>query len=160
MSKKTRTKNVSVGQRKSAKNGGLDGVDLRQEMMWELFTDRRSDTWNNATKSALKAGYAQSTAENITRETWFRNKIQQLSQLLPKAEDILWQDLNMNVSENINLRRIRSATAIFICETVGKNKYTKKVETENNTHINLIEGNPHFDSLFRQAKRSTIAQEV
>ncbi len=154
--KPTRIKNLSQGQRKSAKNDGADGVDLRQETMWELFTDRRSDSWNNATKSAIKAGYAESTAENITREKWFRNKIQQLAQLLPKAEDILWQDLNMDIGESVNLRRIRSATAMFICEAVGRNKYTKKIETENNTNISLVEGNEVLDNLFRKSKMLSV----
>lgn len=154
--KPTRTNNLSQGQRKSAKNDGTDGVDLRQETMWELFTDRRSDSWNNATKSAIKAGYAESTAENITREQWFRNKIQQLAQLLPKAEDILWQDLNMDIGESVNLRRIRSATAMFICETVGRNKYTKKLETEVSSSISLVDGNEALDRLFRKSKMHSV----
>jgi len=154
--KPTRIKNLSQGQRKSATNNGADGVDLRQETMWELFTDRRSGSWNNATKSAIKAGYAESTAENITREQWFRSKIQQLAQLLPKAEDILWQDLNMDIGESVNLRRIRSATAMFICETVGRNKYTKKLETEFSSSISLVDGNEALDRLFRESKTQSV----
>ncbi len=157
----TRTKNLSIGKRSSSTNDGSDGFDLRQETMWEFFYDRRSDSWNNATKSAVKAGYAESTAENITREQWFRNKIKNLSQLLPKAEEILWDDLTMKVGENVSLRRIRSATAIFVCETVGKSKYSRKIETENTSPISLIEGNEALDNLFRDiAKPSRIAVAV
>lgn len=146
-------------------------IDLRQDDAWAYYIDKKSETYNNAKRSAMKAGYTEKTANRITSENWWNKKVELLRALLPKAEEIFLQDLNMNTMKTIfvkkmgddenevyqeiqvidpQLRRIRSDTAMFIGETVGRKMYHKKLEVDNNINGSLIEGNPLIDSLFKK----------
>jgi len=135
-------------------------IDLRSDVAWSLYIDSRSDTFNNAYASAVKAGYTPATAKRITAETWWQRNVEMLKEMLPKAEDVLLEDLDLDTEEpmlinqeiqykvNPNLRRIRSETAKFIASTVGRAKYHTKVEVEANGIISLVQGNPLIDNLF------------
>lgn len=137
-------------------------IDLRQDDAWDYYTDKKSETYNNAYKSALKAGYTDSSARRITIENWWNKKVMLLKALLPRAEEVLLEDLNMETKKTIfkneeviqvinpQLRRIRSDTAMFVGETLGRKMYHKKVEVDNNQSISLIEGNEQIDKLFRK----------
>lgn len=136
--------------------------DLRQDVAWKLYTDQRSDTFNNAYKSAVKAGYTDLTARRITLEKWWARKLRLLEEMLPLAEDIMMEDMKMDVKVPIiidkeiqykkdpQLLRIRSETAKFIGSTVGRDKYHTKTEVEANNIISLVEGNSLLDGLFKK----------
>lgn len=146
-------------------------IDLRQDDAWGYYINKKSETYNNAKRSAMKAGYTEKTASRITSENWWNKKVELLRALLPKAEEIFLEDLNMNTMKTVfvkkmgdnedevyqevqvidpQLRRIRSDTAMFIGETVGRKIYHKKVEVDNNLNGSLVEGNPLIDNLFRK----------
>lgn len=124
-------------------------LDPRQKLCWESYANPKSETFGNAYKSALKAGYEKATAKHITKELWFLEKTRRL-QLLSKAEKVLEEMLDMPVEkidfgnkENQDgeqevtqvlitdpaLVRIKQDTAKFIASTQGKNEgYSTRVE--------------------------------
>lgn len=138
--------------------------DLRQDVAWNLYTDQRSDTFNNAFRSAVKAGYSESTAKRISIESWWLRRVKLLSEMLPLAEKNLMEDMEMVtevpvlVNQEIQyktdpqLRRIKSETSKFIASTVGRSKYHTKTEIESNNIISLVEGNSLLDNLFKKGK--------
>ena len=134
----------------------IKAFDLRQDLMWTYFIDRKSSTWNNAKKSAIKAGYTLSTARVISQEKWFRARIQSLSELLPRAEEIILEDLMLSgdAIKDPKIRKIRSTVSMFICMTVGRKKYTKRLENHNTDNVSLIKGNELIDSLFTKTNSS------
>lgn len=120
-------------------------LDPRQKLCWDSYVNPKSETFGNAYKSALKAGYTKGTSKRITDETWFRDKLRRL-QLLGKAEKVLEEMLDMPV-DKIELQdtgetgmkqvlttdpalvRIKQDTAKFIASTQGKNEgYSTRVE--------------------------------
>lgn len=158
------TENVEKGTRVTKKGTDEYHFDLRQDVAWKLYTDQRSDTFNNAYKSAIKAGYTDLTARRITLEKWWSRKLRLLQEMLPLAEDVMMEDLKMEVKVPIiidkeiqykkdpQLLRIRSETAKFIGSTVGRDKYHTKTEVEANSIISLVEGNSLIDNLFKKGK--------
>lgn len=175
--KKTGTKETRL---KKEKKDEIYHVDLRQDDAWDYYTDKKSETYNNAYKSALKAGFTDSTARNITRENWWNKKVMLLKALLPRAEEVFLEDLNMDTKKTTfvkkikngdededeeedepfqeiqvidpQLRRIRSDTAMFVGETIGRKMYHKKVEVDANSKLSLVEGNDLIDNLFKKKK--------
>lgn len=124
-------------------------LDPRQKLCWDSYVNPKSETFGNATKSAIKAGYTPKTADHITLEDWFVGRLRRL-QLLGKAEKVLEEMLDMPVdkievdSENDEdgelvvkqvlttdpaLVRIKQDTAKFIASTQGKNEgYSTRIE--------------------------------
>lgn len=152
--KETRTKKNIEDQR----------FDLRADVAWNLYTDQRSDTFNNAYRSAIKAGYTHETSKKIGSEKWWQRKVELLKEMLPKAEEVLIEDLNLETKESVvindnveykvnsKLRQIRSETAKFVASTIGRAKYHTKTEIESNNIISLVEGNSLLDNLFKKGK--------
>lgn len=116
-------------------------LDPRQQDCWRYYIDRKGKTYGNAYRSALKAGYADQTATNITTEKWFKEKWRKLN-LLSKAEKVLDEDLELQTVVPIigmfgpiidketkkpltkvdpDLRRIRQSSATFLASRLGKN---------------------------------------
>lgn len=127
-------------------------LDPRQKLCWDSYVNPKSETFGNAYRSAVKAGYQDATAKHITKELWFLEKTRRL-QLLGKAEKVLEEMLDMPVNkieieagnyENEDgeietskqvlttdpaLVRIKQDTAKFIASTQGKNEgYSTRVE--------------------------------
>jgi hypothetical protein len=44
-----------------------------QIMFWSNYINPRVDTFGNAYKSALVAGYTDESARNVTRKDWFKH---------------------------------------------------------------------------------------
>lgn len=116
-------------------------LDPRQQSCWSYYIDRKGKTYGNAYQSALKAGYAVTSATNITSEKWFIEKWRKLN-LMAKAERVLDEDLEMETVVPVigmfgpiidkdtkkpltkidpDLRRIRQSSASFIASRLGKN---------------------------------------
>lgn len=120
-------------------------LDPRQKLCWDSYVNPKSETFGNAFKSALKAGYTDKTARQITTEIWFNEKVRRM-QLLGKAEKVLEEMLDMPVNKiefapgsfesddgedegpqqvlttDPALIRIKQDTAKFIASTQGKNE--------------------------------------
>ena len=47
-------------------------LDLRQGLSWKYYTNPKSDSFGNAYKSSIKAGYSHNYASNITTTTFWK----------------------------------------------------------------------------------------
>lgn len=110
-------------------------LDPRQKLCWELYTSPKSETFGNAYQSAMKAGYEEGYAAQITTAEWFLEKLRRLN-MLSKAEKVLdktltYEPVNEEGKIDTNLLRVQTDVAKHITNTLGKHEgYTTKVETE------------------------------
>lgn len=105
--------------------------DPRQKRCWDLYIDPTSDTFGNAYRSAIQAGYAEQSASNVTCEKWWKIRLNRL-QMLEDAENVLKEMVNMKTktakivgnkfteSEEPQLVKIKQDTAKFLAERLGK----------------------------------------
>lgn len=123
--------------------------DPRSAAFLGLYLDPKSETFSNATQSALKAGYSEEYAKNITAlmPAWLSESIGEL-QMLSKAERNLdaMLDLTTKVQamgafgpifekkgkkkipimvENPKLLNIKKDTSFFVAERIGRMRYKK-----------------------------------
>lgn len=134
--------------------------DPRQALFLSYYLDPKSKTFSNAYQSAIKAGYAQEYAENITSmmPKWLSENIGD-DYLVRTAEGNLKEFLEMDTTqpivtmigvmkdkdgkiitkENPNLKKIKSDMTKFTLERLNKKKYSPKVEVdaEFNGTVNL-----------------------
>lgn len=120
----------------------------------KYYTDPKSETFSNALQSALKAGYKQEYAENLTHlmPDWLSEAIGKRKRLLEKAEKALEETLDMptevvkwevsgyedgqKIYEDVvktepALVKIKQDTAKFIASTIGKEDgYSTKQEVD------------------------------
>ena len=108
-----------------AKKGANNGrpLDPRQVKMLTLYLDPKSDTFANALKSALGAGFSKEYAENITGQMpkWLSESLGD-HYLIEKAEKNL-KDLLDSDKENIKLDATK-----FVSERLNRAKYAKRIE--------------------------------
>lgn len=124
-------------------------LDPRQNLCWKYYIDPRSDTYSNAKQSAIKAGYEEGTASQITTMDWFIAKLRRLN-LLNKAEKVLEETIEIDhmrrkigmfgpikdptTKEDIyeidsSVLKIKQDSAKFVAERVGKNDgYSTRTE--------------------------------
>lgn len=105
--------------------------DPRQKLCWDLYIDPTSETFGNVTQSALRAGYAEQTADNIMCAKWFKIRLNRL-QMLEDAEKVLKEMVTMKTKnskivgtkfvemEDSQLVKIKQDTAKFLAERLGK----------------------------------------
>lgn len=106
---------------------------------FDYYSDPKSETFDNAYKSALKAGFPESSAKVITTTKWWKHEQEMLEELLPQAErnikDILTMDVNARrydpetgevVAEMLDskLLKIKSDMSTFVAETRGSEPYS------------------------------------
>lgn len=107
-------------------------LDPRQKLCWDFYVSPKSETFGNAKQSAIKAGYEEEYANQITVSNWFLDKLRRLN-MLSKAEKVLEEMLELDtktVKEDEDgeqvirvdsaLVKIKQDTAKFIAERVGK----------------------------------------
>jgi len=111
-------------------------LDPKQELFLSLYTDPKSDTFSNATQSALKAGYSKEYSETITSQMpdWLAENLGDMKRLR-KAEKNLSevQDLSIINEEGIvdvQLIDKRSKVDIFLAKSLNKAKYSEKIQQE------------------------------
>jgi hypothetical protein len=116
-------------------------LDPRQKLCWDFYVNPKSETFGNALQSALKAGYEETYANQITVSEWFVEKVRRLN-LLGKAEKVLEEMLELPVliertdrdGESVvmtdtGLVKIKQDTAKFITERRGKDEgYSTRTE--------------------------------
>jgi len=126
---------------KSNPNGANQfSLDPRQKLCWDSYINPKSETFGNAYQSALKAGYEEATANQITTTEWFIGKCRRIN-LLNKAEKVLEEMIDMPTVNTIEkgdelivkidpaLTKIKQDTAKFVAERLGKdNGYSTRNE--------------------------------
>lgn len=129
-------------------------LDPRQALCWSYFIDPKSQTFSNALKSALKAGYTKGTANKITTEKWFGEKVRRM-QMLGKAEKVLDSMLTLRTKvkaspnapalQDSSLLKIKQDTAKFIADRLGKDEgYSTKTDITSNGKSIIMQ----FDNAF------------
>jgi hypothetical protein len=106
----------------------------QQENFLSYYTNPKSDTFSNAVQSALKAGYSESFANNITSimPDWLSESIGDMKRLR-RAEKNLEEVQNLDIynSEGLpdpQLIEKRTKVDFFIAERLGKKKYSTRTE--------------------------------
>lgn len=115
-------------------------LDPRQKLCWDAFINPKSETFSNAYQSAMKAGYEESTALQITSEKWFTEKVRRMN-MLGKAEKVLDEMLDLETEVEVSigesviikkepaLAKIKQDTAKFVAERLGKDEgYSSRSE--------------------------------
>lgn len=117
-------------------------LDPRQALLWESYINPHSETFGNALQSALKAGYTQAYAEQITNTEWFLGKVRRMN-MRKKGEEVLKEILEMDttnpklVGEQIvetndpALLKIKQDTAKFATERLGKEDWASQTQIAN-----------------------------
>ena len=106
----------------------------QQQLFLSLYTDPKSDTFSNALQSALKAGYEESYANNITglMPEWLSENIGDMRRLR-KAEKNLDEVQNIPIYDEKGLPDPqlidkRTKVDMFIAERLNKVKYSTRQE--------------------------------
>lgn len=130
-------------------------ADPRQAVFLASFLDPKSKTYSNALQSALKAGFAQEYAENITAQMpkWLLESLGD-NELIKKAEQNLKEFLELDIverqynregeliSETINpqIGKLKQNSTHFTLERLNKAKYAQKSELDvRATVLNITE---------------------
>jgi hypothetical protein len=138
---------------------GANGTtsDPREQICWDFYVESIAKGEVNAYASAIKAGYSEDHARNITMQGWFKERLEHLErlELLSLAEKTLLKTLkykSMEIDENGNekiktdLLRIQNDASKHITSTLGKDKgYSNRQEHtgKNGESLNII-----FDNAF------------
>lgn len=96
----------------------------QQELFLALYTDPKSDTFSNAYQSAIKSGYEDTYARNITdlMPDWLLENIG-TERLISKAEKNLDKFLSDDKTPNLQADMTK-----FTLERLNKKKYSTRTE--------------------------------
>jgi hypothetical protein len=123
--------------------GNQYSPDPRQQLFLAYYTNPDSETFSNALQSGLKAGYTQEYSESITAKNpdWLAENVGD-QKMLADAEKVLAEALQIDVrDEKIGDRAMR--VGMFIAKTIGKEKYSERIEQTGKGGKDLIpEGLP------------------
>lgn len=102
----------------------MDNLEPRQIAFLKNYLDPKSDTFSNALQSALRAGYNQEYAENITHlmPDWLSDAIGQ-DKLLKKAEKNLEELLDTDKD-----LKVKADITKFVASRAGKAKWSERQE--------------------------------
>lgn len=116
----------------------------QQEMFLAEYTNPKSPNFGNAVQSALKAGYTENYANNITglMPDWLLENIGDMKRLR-KAEKNLEEVQNIQIYNeegklDANLIDKRTKVDMFIAERLDKNKYSTRQEQTGKDGKDLI----------------------
>lgn len=108
-------------------------LDPRQKLFWDMYIKPGSEFFGNAYQAAMKAGYQETTASQITTEKWFLERLRRLN-MLGKAEKVLDKTLDMDAVDQEGkvdsaVLRIQTDVAKHITKTLGKEEgYSERTE--------------------------------
>jgi predicted transcriptional regulator len=114
--------------------GNQHQPDPRQQLFLTHYIDPKSETFSNALQSALKAGYSEEYANNITGQLpdWLSDALGD-NKRLKKAEKLLDSILDMQavdqegkVDNALISNQVKVAT--LYAKGLGKAKYSERVE--------------------------------
>jgi len=118
-------------------------LDPRQKICWEYYINPKSETFGNGLRSAIKAGYEEGTASQITTFPWFVEKLRRLN-MLSKAEKVLDKTLEYKTETEdgkvqVDLLRVQTDVAKHITKTLGKEEgYSERTELTGKNGNDLI----------------------
>ena len=96
----------------------------------EFYLNPNSETFGNAKRSAIRAGYDEEYASQITaRGTAWMLEIVRDYERLQKAEKVLDKTLEMEADDPAKLR-IQTDVAKFVAKGMAKHKYSERVEKD------------------------------
>lgn len=112
--------------------------DPQQIAFLAAYNDPNSPTFGNALQSALKAGYTQQYAENITGQQpkWLQESTIDRVALLAQAEKNLHHYATAT-PENDTDKRLQVDVSKFVSERLGKQYYATRSESVN-VHIQAV----------------------
>jgi len=116
-------------------------LDPRQRLFWEEYNNPKAETFSNAYQSAIKVGYSESSAIQITTQDWFIDKCRRRG-MLSKAEKVLDKTLTYEpVDEKgeikVDLLRVQTDVAKHITKTLGKDEgYSEKSDLNIKAEVN------------------------
>lgn len=126
--------------------------DPRQTLFLAAYLDPKSETFSNAYKSALKAGYEEEYAKNITGQMpdWLSESMRD-NQMLAKAEKRLNQILDFEpideegkIDNSLLANQMKAIN--LVAKGIGKAKYSERVEQTGANGAPLV---VTFDSSFK-----------
>ena len=128
---------------------GANGTtsDPREQKMWDIYVTNLSKGIDNAYDSAIKAGYEETTAKNITLTGWYKERKAKLKRkdMLSKSEKVLDETLDMPTLDkegyiDPQLLKIKVDVAKTIATTLGKEEgYSTRTEMTGKDGEKLIE---------------------
>jgi phage terminase small subunit len=110
--------------------------DDREQKCWDLYVKSIAKGTPNAKASALKAGYSEPHADNITLQGWFKGRVDKLrrTEMLSKAERNLDKALDESYKDEdgkiqSDVMRIVVDVSKTIATTLGKDEgYSSRSE--------------------------------
>lgn len=129
-------------------------LDPRQKLCWDLYINPKSETFSNGYRSAIKAGYEEGTALQVTTLDWFVEKCRTLN-MLDKAEKNIDKFLEMDEDTDTKLR-VKSDITKFVAERVGKERYSSRSELTGKDGDKLIDLAGLLDRADGQERRADI----
>ena len=104
----------------------------QQQQFKEYYLNPSSETFGNAKRSALKAGYSENYSNNLTGQgsEWIDGLIRDYK-MLAAAEAALAEALD-HVGEDAQHKKIKVDVAKFVAKGMAKDKYSDKVIQDNN----------------------------
>lgn len=133
---------------------GIKNKDQRQIDFLSYYLNPKSETWNNALASAIKAGYSEKYSRQIVSRgnEWVLDGVRQRERMLVKAERNLDEFLDMPTTNEIigkmgekivyddpKLKKIKADVSTFTAETLGKKYYSKRGALEDDDGKNILE---------------------
>lgn len=99
--------------------------DPRQNLFFEYFLDRNSDTFSNALRSAVKAGFTEEYGKALLSKMpkWLSDRVKD-ENLIAKAE----RNLNEFLDEKEEDKKIKADMTKFALRTLVKEKYSERQE--------------------------------
>lgn len=99
--------------------------DPRQELFFEYFLDRKSDTFSNAYQSAMKAGYDENYAQQLTyiQPKWLVERIKD-EEIIYLAENNLKEFLSPEEED----KKVKADITKFVLRGLRKDKYSERME--------------------------------
>ena len=116
----------------------------QQELFLSYYTNPKSETFSNAVQSALKAGYEETYANNITglMPDWLFESIGDMKRLR-KAEKNLDEVQNLSIVDDNgkvdpNMVDKRTKVDMFMAKALNKQKYSDRVEVTGKNGADLV----------------------
>jgi len=122
--------------------------DPREQLCWDYFvTTITSKGKGNAKQSAIKAGYSEEHADNITLQGWFKERLKKLrkGERLSRAEKNLEEVQCLDIYNDEgkiekDVLRVRTDVDKFIAKTHDKETYSDRTELTGKDGDNIIVG--------------------
>ena len=123
-------------------------IDPRQAQCLVFYQDPKSDTFGNLYQSALRAGFLDAYARNISerKPNWLTENVVDTVKMVKRAERNLKKYLEVSVDltdkskGNIDVAKLQADVSKFILKTLARKKYSE-VEEGNapSVTVNIIE---------------------